>query len=265
MTSTICLGARFTMSHAEAAALKERLIGVPVTPFERIVLLDMAESVKSGTTVYKHGHNRLALAIGKRPGTAAAKQALSGRILPALLAKKLLAKISDAHPGYNAEYEILALREAVDNSPEMGNGQHVMGNGLSREWVTDSADMGNAQTVTPSKDTSTLSSEAAIAPHPVSSPPEPERACRRHPNGWDHDERCRTCGQDREAHERWAEQVTSLWRDELERQPRSLDALTPYERSQIDSYIRGYRDSIPANLIPAAERARAEREKEQAA
>lgn len=132
------------MSHAEVDLMKERLLDIPVTQTERIVLLDMAAALARGTTSYTWGHDRLARAIGKRPGTPAAKQALSGRILPSLTAKGLIHKTSDAYPGHNAEYDVSVLsgREWVTVSEEMGNGSDA-------EWVTDSEAMGNAQTVTP--------------------------------------------------------------------------------------------------------------------
>ena len=47
------------------------------------------------------------LAIGKTPGTTAAKSALTRRILPSLISKGLLRKTSDAHRGHRAEYELV--------------------------------------------------------------------------------------------------------------------------------------------------------------
>lgn len=115
----------------------EALLRVKVPTMERVVLLDMALAVEDGSLVYSWGHDRLALAIGKEPGTPAAKQALSGRILPRLIERGLIRKTAEAHRGRRAEYVLSVLSD------------HGMGNGLGAERVTVSTGMGNAQTVTP--------------------------------------------------------------------------------------------------------------------
>ena len=115
----------------------EALLTVKVPTMERVVLLDMALAVEDGSLVYSWGHDRLALAIGKEPGTPAAKQALSGRILPRLMERGLIRKTAEAHRGRHAEYVLSVLSDPG------------MGNGLEPERVTVSTGMGNAQTVTP--------------------------------------------------------------------------------------------------------------------
>lgn len=113
------------------------ILGAGLSSMERTVLLDMALAVEDGSLTYSWGHERLALAIGKQPGTPAAKQALSHRILPSLINKRMISRTTDAHRGHRAEYELSVLRDAA------------MGNGPEGEWVTVPAGMGNAQTVTP--------------------------------------------------------------------------------------------------------------------
>lgn len=117
--------------------MKDALLTTAVTPLERAVLLDMAVAVDDAAPVYSWGHDRLALAIGKTPGTAAAKQALSVRILPSLISKGLIRKTSDAHRGHRSVYELPVL-----DAPGMGNGSEA-------EWVTVSEGMGNGLSVTP--------------------------------------------------------------------------------------------------------------------
>ncbi|QMU98210.1 hypothetical protein FVO59_14215 [Microbacterium esteraromaticum] len=143
--------------------MKSALLTTTVTSLERAVLLDMAIAVDDDAPLYTWGHDRLALAIGKTPGTPAAKQALSVRILPSLISKGLIRKRSAAHRGHRAEYELLVLGDpGMGNGSRsgMGNGfdddvsrvthgEHGMGNGSEGEWVTVSEGMGNAQTVTP--------------------------------------------------------------------------------------------------------------------
>ncbi|MCA1306358.1 hypothetical protein LC082_05535 [Microbacterium esteraromaticum] len=117
--------------------MKSALLTTAVTPLERAVLLDMAVAVDDAAPVYSWGHDRLALAIGKTPGTAAAKQALSVHILPSLISKGLIRKTSDAHRGHRSVYELPVL-----DAPGMGNGSEP-------EWVTVSDGMGNGLSVTP--------------------------------------------------------------------------------------------------------------------
>lgn len=125
------------MGYLTHKRMSQALLGAKVPTLERIVLLDMALAVKDGTLVYSWGHDRLTLAIGKEPGTPAAKQALSGRILPSLARRGLIRKTSEAHRGRHAEYVLAVLSD------------RGMGNGLEAERVTVSMGMGNAQTVTP--------------------------------------------------------------------------------------------------------------------
>ncbi|MGY1551584.1 hypothetical protein ACW5CM_07330 [Microbacterium sp. A588] len=134
--------------------MKTALLTTTTTPLERTVLLDMAVAVNDDALVYSWGHDRLAQAIGKAPGSTAAKQALSVRILPSLIAKGLISVKSAAHRGHRAEYELLVLQQ-----PEMGNGSRggarppmsrvthdeaEMGNGSESKRVTVPEGMGNA-------------------------------------------------------------------------------------------------------------------------
>ncbi|MGX1703724.1 hypothetical protein [Microbacterium sp. NPDC055357] len=148
------------MGYTTLERMKSALLTATVTSLERTVLLDMAIAVDDDAPLYTWGHDRLALAIGKRPGSPAAKQALSVRILPSLIAKGLIRLHSKAHRGHRAEYELLVLEMGIGACSEMGNGSdddlsrvtHVrrgMGNGSERQWVTVSEGMGNAKTVTP--------------------------------------------------------------------------------------------------------------------
>jgi len=175
------------MGYRDLAAMKKALKGKPVTGMERAVLLDMATALQNSIR-YSWGHDRLAEAIGKTPGTPAAKQALSGRIIPSLIAKGLIVKITDAHRGINAEYDLVVLRpEPVENSG-MGNGADAaMGNASDPEWVTDSRGMGNAQTGTPAKG-QRQGQRGADAP----------TTCPRHPEG-NSSEPCRSCMEARKA------------------------------------------------------------------
>lgn len=138
------------MGHAEVATMKERLLHADVTPLERAVLLDMAAALEDGSTVYSWGHDRLALAIGKEPRSAAAKSALSVRILPSLIDKKMLKLRSGAHRSRRAEYDVLALAGMGIGQPVDNSG---MGIGSDREWVSVSGGMGIAQTGTPAPPT----------------------------------------------------------------------------------------------------------------
>jgi hypothetical protein len=128
--------------------MKRALLTATVSSTERLVLLDMAVAVDDTTGIYSWGHERLALAIGKMPGTPAAKQALSGRVIPSLIARGLISKTSSAYPGHRAEYELLVLR-GPESSNGSGKAEPGMGNALDEEWITVSDGKGNAQAVTP--------------------------------------------------------------------------------------------------------------------
>lgn len=150
------------MSHKEAKLMKQRLLEVSVSMMEAAVLIDMAQAVEAKGTIYTWGHDRLAPVILKRPGSAAAKSALSGRIIPSLIAKGFIAKVADAHRGRNAEYDLLILHAewgAIDT--EMGTGltdthsPALMGIGLSSEWVPVSGRMGTGLSDTPATYTPT--------------------------------------------------------------------------------------------------------------
>jgi hypothetical protein len=135
------------MAHREAKLLKQILLDVDVTPYERAVLLDMATAVVEGSTRYTWGHDRLAGALGKRPRTTAAKRALSGRIIPSLVRKGLIAVAEKAHPGRNAEYELLVLHEgwepvATESAGKAPMTHPGMGTGLEQEWVPVSTNNG---------------------------------------------------------------------------------------------------------------------------
>lgn len=176
------------MGYRDLAAMKRALAGRSVTGNERTVLLDMATALQ-GSFRYSWGHDRLAEAIGKEPGTPAAKQALSGRIIPSLIAKGLIVKIADAHRGRHAVYDLVVLHpEPVENSA-MGNGSDAgMGNGSEPDWVTVSPGMGNAQTVTPAKVQRQEERRASA----------PALHCPKHPDG-NASTPCRGCQQAREA------------------------------------------------------------------
>ena len=176
------------MGFRDLAAMKRALAGRSVTSAERAVLLDMATALQ-GSLRYSWGHDRLAEAIGKAPGTAAAKQALSGRIIPSLIAKGLIVKIADAHRTRRAIYDLAVLHpDPVDNT-EMGNGSEAgLGNGFGPERVTVSPVMGNAQTVTPAKNQRQEERRASA----------PALQCTKHPDG-NASTPCRGCQQAREA------------------------------------------------------------------
>lgn len=176
------------MGFRDLAAMKRALAGRSVTAAERAVLLDMATALQ-GSLRYSWGHDRLAEAIGKTPGTAAAKQALSGRIIPSLIAKGLIVKVADAHRTRRAVYDLAVLHaEPVDNA-EMGNGSEAgMGIGFGPERVTVSGGMGNAQTVTPAKDQRQGERRASA----------PALRCPKHPDG-NSSTPCRGCAEAREA------------------------------------------------------------------
>ncbi|WP_274645474.1 hypothetical protein [Microbacterium sp. C7(2022)] len=175
--------------------MKALLLDAAVTSLERAVLLDMAAAVKDGSTVYSWGHDRLAEAIGKRPGSQAAKSALSVRIIPSLITKGMIRKQSAAHRSHRAEYDLSILSRPVDNST-MGTGaQSGMGTGFESEWVPVSGGMGIAQTGTPPPDTTKAAPRARASASTTLA-----RTCPVHPN-WDHDDPCRRCGNDRRAFE----------------------------------------------------------------
>lgn len=163
------------MSHREAQVAKERLLEVGVTLMEAAVVIDMAQAVKAGSTVFSWGHDRLALAILKRPGSIAAKRALTGRIIPALISKGIITKRSGAHRGRHAEYDLIVLHD--DWAAEMGTtlaGTHSgtgMGTGSDKEWVPVSEGMGTAQTGTPAtvSPTHTPKSSAHASPDALAS------------------------------------------------------------------------------------------------
>lgn len=136
--------------------MKRALLTTDVSRMEHAVLLDMASAVVDGSLLYSWGHDRLALAIQKEPRSVAAKSALSQRIIPSLIAKRLICKVSEAYPGHRAEYELLVLRDL-----EMGSGSDEgnveMGSGSEAEWVVVSRRMGSAQTATPAPTSSPIS------------------------------------------------------------------------------------------------------------
>lgn len=149
------------MGHREVAAMKTHLLRAGVTSLERLVLLDMAAALEDGSTVYSWGHDRLALAIGKEPGSQAAKSALSVRILPSLIGKGLIRLRAAAHRSRRAEYDVLPLAA-------MGTGQPVdksaMGTGPEPEWVSVSGEMGTSQTGTPAPLTAPTPAPGCVKP-----------------------------------------------------------------------------------------------------
>lgn len=151
------------MSHREAKIVKERLLETSVTMMEAAVLIDMAQALRAGSTIYSWGHDRLAPVILKRPGSVSAKRALSGRIVPALIRKGLIRKVADAHRGRNAEYDLIVLHDdwetgmgtglsGTHSTPGMGTG---MGTGFDPEWVPVLGAMGTGLSGTPATVTAT--------------------------------------------------------------------------------------------------------------
>ncbi|MFB7249648.1 hypothetical protein [Microbacterium sp. NPDC056234] len=88
--------------------MKDALLSVPVSPLERIVLLDMAVAVLDDAPVYTWGQERLARAIGKVPGTKAARSA-TDRVLSGLTRRGLIHLVAKPHRGRSAEYALAVL------------------------------------------------------------------------------------------------------------------------------------------------------------
>lgn len=96
------------MGFATLDRMKDALLSVPVSPLERIILLDMAVAVADDSPAYTWGHERLARALGRQPGQKATKSALE-RVLSGLTARGLLVRTADAHRGRHAEYSLAVL------------------------------------------------------------------------------------------------------------------------------------------------------------
>ncbi|MGZ0066685.1 hypothetical protein [Microbacterium arborescens] len=96
-------------------------LGVGLPTLERAALLDMALAVEDGSLTYGWGHERLAVALDKEPGTKAAKRALE-RVLSSLIDKGLIVRTSRAHRGHNAEYRLAVLE---GNGPRSERGPIV--------------------------------------------------------------------------------------------------------------------------------------------
>lgn len=88
--------------------MKAALLDVAVTPLERIVLFDMAVAVDDDAPQYSWGHDRLALALGKAPGSKAATRAVD-RVLSALRDRGLVTLTVKPHRGRRAEYALAVL------------------------------------------------------------------------------------------------------------------------------------------------------------
>lgn len=101
--------------------MKDALLTTAVSPLERIVLLDMAIAVDDVAPVYSWGHDRLALALGKPPGTRAATRAVE-RVLGSLRSRGLLVLTARPHRGRRAEYALALLDE---NAPRSERGASV--------------------------------------------------------------------------------------------------------------------------------------------
>lgn len=102
------------MGYATHKRMSYSLLGAGLPTMERIVLLDMALAVEEGSLIYAWGHERLAVALDKEPGTKAAKRALE-RVLSSLVDKGLIVRTSRAYRGHNAEYRLTVAE---------GNGPH---------------------------------------------------------------------------------------------------------------------------------------------
>lgn len=96
-------------------------LGAGLPTLERAALLDMALAVEDGSLTYAWGHERLAVALDKEPGTKAAKRALE-RVLSSLIDKGLIVRTSRAHRGHNAEYRLAVLE---GNGPRSERGPIV--------------------------------------------------------------------------------------------------------------------------------------------
>lgn len=88
--------------------MKDALLTVPVSPLERVILLDMATAVDDAAPVYTWGRDRLARALGKTPGTKAAQSAVD-RTLSSLRTRGLLVLVARPHRGRSAEYALAVL------------------------------------------------------------------------------------------------------------------------------------------------------------
>lgn len=81
-----------------------------LTEMEQRVALAMAYETHRGIR-YARGHALLAVAIGKEPGTDAAKSALTRRIIPALIRKGAIRRVSHSYRGHKREYDVVILRK----------------------------------------------------------------------------------------------------------------------------------------------------------
>ena len=118
-------------------------LGTGLPTLERAALLDMALAVEDGSLVYAWGHERLAVALDKEPGTKAAKRTLE-RVLSSLIDKGLIARTSRAYRGHNAEYTLTVL---AGNGPRSERGPIVTapaenGPRFEAEWAPVSDRMG---------------------------------------------------------------------------------------------------------------------------
>lgn len=104
--------------------MKDALLTTTVSSLERIVLLDMATAVDDVAPVYSWGHDRLALALGKPPGTRAATRAVE-RVIGSLRARGLLVLTARPHRGRRAEYALALLDENAPRSERGAFGSRV--------------------------------------------------------------------------------------------------------------------------------------------
>jgi hypothetical protein len=95
--------------------MKNALLTTTVTSFERIVLLDMAVAVDDDAPLYSWGHDRLALALGKMPGTRSATRAVD-RVLAGLRTRELVKLSGKPHRGRRAEYTLTVIEENAPRS-----------------------------------------------------------------------------------------------------------------------------------------------------
>lgn len=159
------------MGYVELASMKTALIDrtdIHLTGQERIVLLDMAIAVPAGSVLYEFGWDRLALALGKVPGTKAAERALE-RLTLSLRNKNVISRTRPGGNGRTAQYklDLLVTDITLESCPP----------------VLDELPPTSGE----------------VAPHFSGGERDGKRdkegppPCPKHPQGWHHDEPCLAC------------------------------------------------------------------------
>lgn len=168
------------MGFPDLAKMKRAIRSEHVTTLERAVLLDMATASADGIS-YRFGWGRLAEALGKEPGSKAAKRSLE-RLIGSLIAKGFITQTHRASRHTPAEYRLNLLAPApVDNS--------AMGPGSGTQWAPVLGVYGPRSDRGP-RDIRETGEERASAP--------PALHCLRHPSG-DSPTPCRGCADARRA------------------------------------------------------------------